>query len=147
MRKSKNEKIVPAPAEEASWTFFTNHGHVLLCLAQRPGMLLREVAQTVGITERMVQKIIADLESGGVLTRVASSHIRVGTFQYFAAREDVEAVQLLADHAIARHYPEAARASNRYLAFLGGVAERQATLIARWLSIGFIQGVMNTDNC
>ena len=69
MRKSKNEKIVPAPAEEASWTFFTNHGHVLLCLAQRPGMLLREVAQTVGITERMVQKIIADLESGGVLTR------------------------------------------------------------------------------
>jgi uncharacterized protein YdiU (UPF0061 family) len=84
---------------------------------------------------------------GGVLTRVASSHIRVGTFQYFAAREDVEAVQLLADHAIARHYPEAARASNRYLAFLGGVAERQATLIARWLSIGFIHGVMNTDNC
>ena len=84
---------------------------------------------------------------GGVLTRVASSHIRVGTFQYFAARDDVEAVRLLADHAIARHYPEAAAAANRYLAFLGAVAERQATLIARWLSIGFIHGVMNTDNC
>ena len=84
---------------------------------------------------------------GGVLTRVASSHIRVGTFQYFAAREDLEALRLLADHAIARHYPEAAGASNRYLAFLGAVAERQASLIARWLSIGFIHGVMNTDNC
>ena len=84
---------------------------------------------------------------GGVLTRVASSHIRVGTFQYFAAREDMEAVRLLADHAIARHYPEAAEAESPYLAFLGAVAERQATLIARWLSIGFIHGVMNTDNC
>jgi len=84
---------------------------------------------------------------GGVLTRVASSHIRVGTFQYFAAREDLEALRLLAEHAIARHYPEAARAENRYLAFLGAVAERQASLIALWLSIGFIHGVMNTDNC
>jgi DNA-binding IscR family transcriptional regulator len=69
MRKSKVAKSTAAPAEEASWTFFTNHGHVLLCLAQRPGMLLREVAQTVGITERMVQKIVADLEAGRVLTR------------------------------------------------------------------------------
>lgn len=69
MRKSKSIKSVPAPAEEASWTFFTNHGHVLLCLAQQPGMLLREVAQLVGITERMVQKIVADLEAGGVLAR------------------------------------------------------------------------------
>lgn len=69
MRKSKSEKSVPALAEEASWTFFTNHGHVLLCLAQQPTMLLREVAQTVGITERMVQKIVADLEAGGVLAR------------------------------------------------------------------------------
>ena len=84
---------------------------------------------------------------GGVLTRVASSHIRVGTFQYFAAREDTEAVRLLADHAIARHYPEALGAENPYLAFLRAVAERQASLIARWLSIGFIHGVMNTDNC
>jgi len=84
---------------------------------------------------------------GGVLTRVAASHIRVGTFQFFAAREDGEAVRLLADHAIARHYPEAAEAENRYGAFLQGVVERQADLVARWLHVGFIHGVMNTDNC
>jgi uncharacterized protein YdiU (UPF0061 family) len=84
---------------------------------------------------------------GAVLTRIAASHIRVGTFQYFAARSDVEAVRLLADHAIARHYPEAARAAQPYLALLEGVVARQAELVARWLLIGFIHGVMNTDNC
>jgi uncharacterized protein YdiU (UPF0061 family) len=84
---------------------------------------------------------------GAVLTRVASSHIRVGTFQYFAARGDAEAVRLLADHAIARHYPEAAGADNPYRAFLDAVIAAQAELIARWLLIGFIHGVMNTDNC
>ncbi len=84
---------------------------------------------------------------GGVLTRVAASHIRVGTFQYFAAREDAEAVRLLADYAIQRHYPEAASAANPYRAFLDGVVARQADLMAQWLCIGFIHGVMNTDNC
>jgi uncharacterized protein YdiU (UPF0061 family) len=84
---------------------------------------------------------------GAVLTRVASSHIRVGTFQYFAAREDAEAVRLLADHAIARHYPEAEAAENPYRALLDAVVARQASLVARWLLIGFIHGVMNTDNC
>ena len=84
---------------------------------------------------------------GGVLTRVAASHIRVGTFQYFAAREDGEAVRLLADYAIARHYPEAAGAENSYRAFFQGVVARQAALVARWLHVGFIHGVMNTDNC
>ncbi len=84
---------------------------------------------------------------GAVLTRVASSHIRVGTFQYFAARADAEAVRLLADHAIARHYPEAAAAENPYRALLDGVIARQAALVAHWLLIGFIHGVMNTDNC
>jgi uncharacterized protein YdiU (UPF0061 family) len=84
---------------------------------------------------------------GAVLTRVAASHIRVGTFQYFAARGDAEAVRLLADHVIARHYPEAAGAPNPYRAFLEGVLARQAALIARWLCVGFIHGVMNTDNC
>jgi uncharacterized protein YdiU (UPF0061 family) len=82
-----------------------------------------------------------------VLTRVASSHIRVGSFQYFAARADHEAVRLLADHVIARHYPEAASAENRYRALLEGVVARQASLVAHWLLIGFIHGVMNTDNC
>jgi uncharacterized protein YdiU (UPF0061 family) len=84
---------------------------------------------------------------GAVLARVAASHIRVGTFQYFAARGDVEAVKLLADHAIARHYPEAAKAANPYRALLEAVVARQAPLIAQWLHIGFIHGVMNTDNC
>src|SRR3712207_4211432 len=83
---------------------------------------------------------------GAVLTRVAASHIRVGTFQYFAARGDAEAVRLLADHAIARHYPEAAGAEDRYRALLDGVVARQADLVARWLLVGFVHGVMNTDN-
>jgi serine/tyrosine/threonine adenylyltransferase len=84
---------------------------------------------------------------GAVLTRVASSHIRVGTFQYFAARGDTEGVRRLADHVIARHYPQAANADRPYHALLEGVIARQAQLIARWLLVGFIHGVMNTDNC
>jgi uncharacterized protein YdiU (UPF0061 family) len=83
---------------------------------------------------------------GAVLTRVASSHIRVGTFQYFAARGDTEGVRRLADHVIARHYPEAAKAARPYHTLLQGVIARQAELVARWLLVGFIHGVMNTDN-
>lgn len=83
---------------------------------------------------------------GAVLTRVASSHIRVGTFQYFAARGDGESVRRLADYVIARHYPEAATAGNSYLALLDCVSTRQASLIAQWMLVGFIHGVMNTDN-
>ncbi|CAA9243432.1 MAG: UPF0061 protein YdiU [uncultured Chthoniobacterales bacterium] len=83
---------------------------------------------------------------GGVLTRVASSHIRVGTFQFFAARGDMEGVRLLADHVIARHYPHAAAAERPYRALLDGVVKAQAELIAQWLLVGFIHGVMNTDN-
>ena len=80
---------------------------------------------------------------GAVLTRVASSHIRVGTFQYFAARQDIEALRLLADHVIARHYPETA---GDYRALFEAVLARQASLVARWMNVGFIHGVMNTDN-
>src|SRR3954453_7152782 len=83
---------------------------------------------------------------GAILTRVASSHIRVGTFQYFAARGDTEGVRRLADHVIARHYPEMATTERPYYALLKGVIARQAELVARWLLIGFIHGVMNTDN-
>jgi uncharacterized protein YdiU (UPF0061 family) len=82
---------------------------------------------------------------GAVLARVASSHIRIGTFQFFAARGDVEALRLLADHVIARHYPDCA-GDGRYLALLEAVITAQAGLIAQWLAIGFIHGVMNTDN-
>src|SRR6202521_3600612 len=83
---------------------------------------------------------------GAVLTRVASSHIRVGTFQFFAARRDVDAIRRLADHVIARHYPEGAASANPYRSLLDQVISRQAALIAKWLLVGFIHGVMNTDN-
>jgi uncharacterized protein YdiU (UPF0061 family) len=83
---------------------------------------------------------------GAVLTRVASSYIRVGTFQFFAARGDVDALRQLADYTIARYYPEAADAPNPIRAFLDLVIARQAALVAQWLLCGFIHGVMNTDN-
>ncbi len=83
---------------------------------------------------------------GAVLTRVASSHIRVGTFQYFATRGDVDAIRQLADHVIERHYPQADGAANRYRTLLDLVVARQAELIVKWMLVGFIHGVMNTDN-
>jgi len=83
---------------------------------------------------------------GGVITRVASSFIRVGSFQYFAARGELDAVKALADHVIARNYPELAQAENPYIALLESVTARQARLIAQWMQVGFIHGVMNTDN-
>jgi serine/tyrosine/threonine adenylyltransferase len=83
---------------------------------------------------------------GAVLTRVAASHLRVGTFQYFAVRGDTEATRTLADYAIARHYPELAQAKQPYHALLQGVIARQAHLVAQWMLLGFIHGVMNTDN-
>ncbi|MEX1665088.1 protein adenylyltransferase SelO [Zhongshania arctica] len=83
---------------------------------------------------------------GAVFSRVAQSHIRVGTMQYFAARQDTAALQSLSDYLINRHFPEAAQASNPILAMLNKIIQRQATLIAQWQSIGFIHGVMNTDN-
>ncbi len=83
---------------------------------------------------------------GAVLTRVAASHVRVGTFEFFAAHRGPEAVRQLADYVIARHAPELAEAPRPYLALLATVAARQAELVARWLGVGFIHGVMNTDN-
>ena len=83
---------------------------------------------------------------GAVLARVASSHIRIGTFQYFAAHRDTEALQLLANHVIERHYPHAQSGDNPVLALLGSVVSRQAHLVAQWQLLGFIHGVMNTDN-
>ena len=83
---------------------------------------------------------------GAVLARVAASHIRVGTFQFFAARGDQTQVRRLADYTIARHYPDAAGADNPYLALFDAVIGAQARLIAQWMGVGFIHGVMNTDN-
>ncbi|MFL4476773.1 YdiU family protein [Paeniglutamicibacter sp. ORCA_105] len=83
---------------------------------------------------------------GAVLTRVASSHLRVGSFQYARAMDNQDLLRRLADHAIARHYPGAAQAQNPYLALFEAVVEAQASLLARWMLVGFIHGVMNTDN-
>ncbi len=100
--------------------------------------------------ERVVRRIP---EPGAVLTRVAASHIRVGTFQYFAGRGDIDGLRELADHVIERHYPQLADSEHlnrpegeRYLALLEAIQARQAALIARWMGVGFIHGVMNTDN-
>ena len=87
------------------------------------------------------------MQAGGVFTRVASSHLRVGTFQYFIYRQDHEALRTLVDVAITRHYPEAADAPSPTIALLDGVIAAQARLICKWLGLGFIHGVMNTDNC
>ncbi|MFD2205559.1 protein adenylyltransferase SelO [Kiloniella antarctica] len=83
---------------------------------------------------------------GAVFTRVAQSHVRVGTFQYHYARKDTEATKILADYIIARQYPEAAKADQPYRALIEAVMDKQAYLIARWMQVGFIHGVMNTDN-
>jgi serine/tyrosine/threonine adenylyltransferase len=87
-----------------------------------------------------------DRQPGAILTRVASSHVRVGTFQYFAARGDANGLRRLADYTIDRHDPAAREDERPCLALLRGVVERQARLVARWMQIGFIHGVMNTDN-
>jgi uncharacterized protein YdiU (UPF0061 family) len=87
-------------------------------------------------------------QPGAILTRVAASHVRVGTFQYFAARGDAAGMKILADYVIERHFPQcaAAQGNSPYLALLQQVVSRQAALIARWMNVGFIHGVMNTDN-
>ncbi len=92
------------------------------------------------------QVVRQGFEPGAVFTRVAKSHVRIGTFQWFAARQDNENLKVLADYVIDRHYPEAQDQVNPYQALLAGVIRRQASLIAQWMQLGFIHGVMNTDN-
>ncbi len=93
------------------------------------------------------EKVLRDSrEPGAILARVAQSHIRIGSIQFFTARKDYDALKILVDHVIQRHYPEAAQAENPVRAMLDGVVARQASLIAQWQLLGFIHGVMNTDN-
>ncbi len=92
------------------------------------------------------QVVRQGMEPGGVFTRVASSHLRVGTFEYFAARGDKATLKQLADYAIQRHYPVVADDPSPYQSLFSAVARRQARLVAHWMSVGFIHGVMNTDN-
>ncbi|MDP2774813.1 MAG: YdiU family protein [Nocardioides sp.] len=98
----------------------------------------------VTATGRKVQR--ESVLPGAVLARVASSHLRVGTFQYAAATGDVELTRRLADHAIARHHPETSDVDEPYRAFFESVVAAQASLIAQWMNVGFVHGVMNTDN-
>ncbi len=93
------------------------------------------------------EKIMREMPiPGAVLTRVASSHIRIGTFQYFASRGEVDKVRQLANYTIARHYPELMQSDNPYLNLLEAVCDAQALLVSKWMLIGFVHGVMNTDN-
>ena len=92
------------------------------------------------------QVIREELLQGAILTRVAASHIRVGTFEYASALGDRAALEALTEYTLQRHYPELLGAENKALALIGGVIERQAELIARWMCVGFVHGVMNTDN-
>ncbi|MRK02036.1 YdiU family protein [Aeromicrobium sp. S22] len=101
-------------------------------------------ALAVVATGRRVRR--ETLLPGAVLARVASSHLRVGTFQYVASARDVELLRRLADHAIERHHPDAASAENPYRALFEAVVAAQADLVARWMLVGFVHGVMNTDN-
>lgn len=117
-------------------------------------VLIGEAMHALGIPTTRALAVVATGEPvyrertlpGAILTRIAASHLRVGTFQYFWAHGTPERVRRLADYAIARHYPELMEAEDRYLGFLNAVAERQARLIAQWMHAGFIHGVMNTDN-
>jgi uncharacterized protein YdiU (UPF0061 family) len=116
--------------------------------------LVSEAMHALGIPTTRSLAVVATGETvvretllpGAVLARVAASHLRVGTFQYAAATGDEALLRRLADYAIARHHPHAAAADNPYLAFLEAVVEAQAALIARWMLVGFVHGVMNTDN-
>ncbi|MDP8910278.1 MAG: YdiU family protein, partial [Chloroflexota bacterium] len=116
--------------------------------------LIGEAMHALGIPTTRALAVVATGEPvardtilpGAVLTRVAASHVRVGTFEYAAAQGDPTLVRRLADHAIARHHPHAVEAENPYLAFFEGVVAAQASLVARWMLVGFIHGVMNTDN-
>jgi uncharacterized protein YdiU (UPF0061 family) len=114
--------------------------------------LMGEAMHHLGIPTTRALAVVATGESvrrdtllpGAVLTRIAASHIRIGTFEYFAARNDYARVRRLADYTLRRHYPELF--GQPYIEFLRAAAARQARLIARWMSVGFIHGVMNTDN-
>jgi uncharacterized protein YdiU (UPF0061 family) len=116
--------------------------------------LMGEAMRALGIPTTRALAVVATgeqvvretLEPGAVLTRVAASHLRVGTFQYAAASGDLDVLRALADYAIERHYPDAATAPRPYLEFYRQVVAAQASLIARWMAVGFVHGVMNTDN-
>jgi uncharacterized protein YdiU (UPF0061 family) len=116
--------------------------------------IVSEAMHALGIPTTRALAVVATGEAvfrdrtlpGAVLTRIAASHLRVGTFEFFAARGNLDSLRRLAEYAIARHEPALAGTPDRFFGLLEGVARRQATLVAQWMNVGFIHGVMNTDN-
>ena len=117
-------------------------------------LIIGEAMHALGIPTTRALAVVATGDTvyrdrplpGAVLTRVAASHIRVGTFEYFANRGDDATLRQLAAYTLQRHYPQLQHAANPYLAMLDAVCQRQASLLAQWMHAGFIHGVMNTDN-
>lgn len=147
--------LVDIQLKGAGPTRFSRRGDGLAAL----GPMLREYViseamSALGIPTTRILAVVTTGEPvyratplrGAILTRVATSHIRVGTFEYVAARQDELTLRTLTDYTIDRHYPKLATASQKYLEFLRAVLDRQASLVARWQLVGFIHGVMNTDN-
>ncbi|SVD76900.1 uncharacterized protein METZ01_LOCUS429754, partial [marine metagenome] len=116
--------------------------------------ILSEAMENLGVPTTRALSAISTGENilreqefpGAILTRVAHSHIRVGTFQYFAARQDQESLKILADYVINRHYSYCKNEKNIYLSLLKAIIRCQASLVSKWMGIGFIHGVLNTDN-
>ncbi len=116
--------------------------------------LLSEAMQKLGVPTTRALAVVTtgeDVERkqllpGGIITRIATSFVRVGTFQYFASKGDAKSIQKLADHVIEHNFPQIRESNNPYVAFFQAVVHRQASLIAQWMQLGFIHGVMNTDN-
>lgn len=153
--RSPNGQLVDIQLKGAGPTAYSRRGDGLAAL----GPMLREYISSeamaaLGIpTTRSLAVVTTgtpvyrpNLQRGAILTRVAASHIRVGTFEYFAARQDTGNLRLLADYSIQRHYPHLADDDCRYVEFFRAVTDRQAELVARWQLVGFVHGVMNTDN-
>ncbi|MEI7687054.1 MAG: YdiU family protein [Planctomycetota bacterium] len=153
--RAKSGQLVDIQLKGAGPTRYSRRGDGLAAL----GPMLREYViseamAALGIPTTRSLAVVTTGEpvyrttalKGAILTRVAASHIRVGTFEYLAARQDEPNLRALADYAIARHYPELDDAPGKYLAFFRAVMDRQASLIAQWQLVGFIHGVMNTDN-
>jgi len=151
----KNNRLLDIHLKGSGRTRFSRRGDGKAAL----GPMIREVIvsealHALGIPTTRSLAIVATGETvyreealpGAILTRIASSHLRVGTFEYFAARQDLEALKLLVDFAIHRHYPDCALQEKPALALLEKVVLAQALLVSSWMQIGFIHGVMNTDN-
>ena len=153
--RSPSGQLVDIQLKGAGQTQFSRRGDGLAAL----GPMLREYIISeamfaLGIPTTRSLAVVTTGEpvyrevkrQGAILTRVAASHIRVGTFEYLAAKDDESNLRVLADYAINRHFPELADLPSRYLEFFRAVMDRQAALVARWQLVGFIHGVMNTDN-